>query len=102
MSDIVRITHPERDRTLTVPANLFPGRLASKGWQLADWQPQPATVPSGVVEPEVSPEALNAQLDEKAELRAELERLGIGYDGRSGLKTLRAQVEAARAVKAAE
>lgn len=113
MSDTVRITHPERDRTLTVPANLFPGRLAAKGWRLAADQPPRVQVTerdivhawntaNAPADPAPSEGDLNAQLDEKAALRAELERLGIEVDGRWGLKRLRTEAETARAAEAAE
>jgi hypothetical protein len=45
---------------------------------------------------------LNADLDEKAQLRAELEAHGIEVDGRWGLKRLRAEAATARETEAPE
>lgn len=120
MSD-VEIHHPAWDRTIRVPADLWPGRLAAKGWELVgnselrievgESGSDLVDLPPGAVvaawNKAVAPAPptehdLNAQLDEKDQLRAELEAAGVEVDGRWGLKRLRAEAEAARDTEATE
>lgn len=77
----VEIHHPQWGRTMQVPADLFPGRLAGKGWQLVASSPAPAT-----------PAEQDEVLDEKDQFRRQLEASGVVVDGRWGLKRLRAEV----------
>lgn len=100
MSD-VRLYHPGRDRTVSVPAHLWPGRLASKGWQLADDPQAPVTEHdvaqawNAAAAPAVpSQDEPDAQPDEKAQLQQVLTDRGVtGWDGRTGIKKLRQLVE---------
>jgi hypothetical protein len=84
----VRIHHPRWDRTLTVPAELWPGRLAGKGWELLDGPAIPAAV-----EVEETAQVVEAEVpvDEKSRLRGLLAAHSVKVDRRWGLKRLRTE-----------
>lgn len=98
MTDQVEIHHPERGKTLMVPAALWPGRLAEKGWQPTGNDPAPPAEPAAWNESnaptdlEQEADQLNATLDRKAELRGLLDARGVEWDGRWGVKRLEAEM----------
>lgn len=96
----VRIHHPRWDRTLTVPAELWPGRLAGKGWELADDQtlpPPPAPVDPAPAEPATADDIITTpptpDLSEKEQLQQVLRDRGVSFHHRLGVEKLRKLVE---------
>lgn len=91
MSDKVRIVHPNHPGHVgEVTRGAYERRSKGLGWQLADYadglQAEIATAPSQ--------DELNAQLDEKDQLRQVLTDRGVtGWDGRTGVKKLRQLTE---------
>ena len=91
----VEIHHPQWGRTMQVPAEMYPGRLAAKGWQLVRDVPA-AAEPSPEPEPPAGSFVAYQEraVDAKVRLRQILTERGVtGWDGRTGVKKLRQLVE---------
>jgi hypothetical protein len=103
----VRIHHPRWNRTLSVPTELWPGRLAAKGWQLAEGtvvdQGAELTQGEAVADQaaEVPPELTKGSfveyqakaLGEKEHLQQVLRDRGVSFHHRLGVAKLRKLVE---------
>lgn len=97
MSDKVRIVHPATGHVGEVSRGAFERRSRKLGWVLAD---EAVPVTERVVTEAwnrasaPSEDDLNAELDERAQLRQLLADRGVtGWDGRTGVKKLRQLAE---------
>jgi len=100
----VRIHHPGWDRTVSVPADLWPGRLAPKGWQLAEGEVVP-DLDDAAVENERGADAVSETADdiittpptrdlsERDQLHQTLRDRGVTFHHRLGVEKLRKLVE---------
>jgi len=95
MNERVFIRHPDHpDRNGHVTRTAFDALWSKKGYVIeGDELAEPVDdMPAA----EATPDQINAQLDEKARLRAVLEAAGVEVDGRWGLKRLQVEAETAR------
>jgi hypothetical protein len=106
----VRIHHPRWNRTLSVPADLWPGRLANKGWQLAEGETVVdlrVDAPAGIDLKAAVADAFNRatraddiittpptqDLSEKEQLQQVLRERGVPFHHRLGVAKLRQLAE---------